>query len=384
MPKFYDALGVAPGATADEIRKAYRRAALQNHPDKGGDPERFKEIGAAYAVLSDENERAAYDQLGDAGWEQRAAGGAGGPGGPPGGFGGPGAFPAEFFAQMFGGAGFPFGGPGGPHGGVPPPGRRANHVHGLRVSLAEAYRGVSKTVKVSLSKSCLRCQETCHACQGVGTITDMRRMGFMTQVMQRPCETCRATGRVVKGREGCGECGGRGAYAEERKLDVRLPPGVADRSAMVFAGLGEQPGRPGDTPGDLIFEVQVTEDPVFRRDGADLAMDVPMTFAESVLGKTVRVPHFAGEFCVDTNAAFGVVGPAEACGAYVVPGKGMPRAPDAPDAAAAPHGDLKLMFRIGEYPKKEWTAEQKAALRAALGGAPGAAPAAPGATPACP
>lgn len=379
MPKFYDLLGVAPGASPEEVKKAYKKAAFQNHPDKGGDPEKFKEIGAAYAVLSDENERAVYDQIGDAGWEQRAAGGGGGGAGPggPGGF--PGGFPADLFAQMFGGGAFGGGmgggmGPGGAGHAAGAPQRRANHVHGLRLTLAEAYRGIQKTVKVSLNKCCLRCQETCYACQGRGIVTDMHRMGFMTQVVQRPCEPCKATGRVVKGREGCAECGGRGAYSDDRKLEVRVPPGVADRSAVVFNGLGEQPQRAGDTPGDLIFEVQIAEDAVFGREGADLVMNVPITFAESVLGKTVRVPHFAGEFAVDTNAEFGVVGPAEACGAYRVPGKGMPRA-DAPGK----FGDLKLAFRVGEYPKKEWTADQKAALRAAFGGAAPAPEPEPGA-----
>lgn len=364
MPKFYDLLGVAQGASPDEIKKAYKKAAFQNHPDKGGDPEKFKEIGAAYSVLSDENERGAYDQLGDAGWEQRAAGGGGGPGG-GGGHGG--GFADDMFAQMFhgmGGGAFPFGGgmgPG-PGAGADVPMRRSNHVHGLRISLADAYNGVHKTVKVSLNKCCLRCQETCYACQGRGIITDMRRMGFMTQLSQRPCDNCKATGRVVKGREGCGECGGRGSYSDDRKLDVHLPPGIAHRSAIVFNGLGEQPLKPGDTAGDLIFEVHIMDDAVFKREGADLVMSVPVTFSESVLGKSVRVPHFAGEFVVDTNAEFGVVAPGEAYGAYVVPGKGMPR------GEAGKFGDLKLMFRVGEYPQKEWTAAQKAALRDVFAG----------------
>ena len=359
MPKFYDLLGVAQGATPDEVKKAYKKAAFQNHPDKGGDPEKFKEIGSAYAVLSDEDKRREYDQLGDAAWEQHAAGGGGGGGGAHG-------FPDDMFAQMFGGmgGGFHFGGQQGPAANAPV--RRANHVHGLRVSLAEAYAGIHKTVKVSLSKCCMRCQESCYACQGRGVITNMQRIGFMTQMTQRPCENCKTTGRVVKGRENCGECGGRGSYSDERKLEIRLPPGVANRSAIVFNGLGEQQVKPGDTAGDLIFEVHIGDDAVFQREGADLVMSVPVTFAESVLGKSVRVPHFGGEFVVETNAEFGVVGPGEACGAYVVPGKGMPR------GEAGKFGDLKLMFRVGEYPQKEWTAAQKAALSAVFGGAEGA------------
>ena len=366
MPKFYDLLGVAQGASPEEVKKAYKKAAFQNHPDKGGDPEKFKEIGAAYAVLSDEGERNVYDQIGDAGWAQRAANGGAGGGGGHGAHG----FPDDMFAQMFGGGGFPFGNMGGHQGPAPDaPVRRANHVHGLRVSLAEAYSGIQKTVKVSLSKCCMRCQESCYTCQGRGIITDMRRMGFMTQLSQRPCDNCKATGRVVKGRDGCGECGGRGTYSDDRKLDIRLPPGVAHRSAVVFNGLGEQPVKPGDTAGDLIFEVNIADDAVFQREGADLVMSVPVTFAESVLGKTVRVPHFGGEFVVDTNAEFGVVGPGEACGAYVVPGKGMPRG----GGEAGKFGDLKMMFRVGEYPQKEWTAEQKAALGGVFGAAAGAA-----------
>jgi molecular chaperone DnaJ len=196
-------------------------------------------------------------------------------------------------------------------------------------------------------------------------------MGFMTQVSQRPCTACGGTGQIATtGKTGCGECGGRATYTDDRKAEITLPPGIADHTSVSLTGLGEQPVKPGDIAGDLVLEVQVLPDSNFRREGPDLIMEIPVTFAESVLGKTITVPHFGGAFEINTLSEFGVVAPGEVT-TYTVSGKGMPKA-DASGASggasggAGARGDLRMRFKITEYPKKQWTETEREALTAAL------------------
>lgn len=332
--KYYEVLGVSRDASKDDIRRAYKKLAVQMHPDKGGDPEKFKELASAYEVLSDDEKRNRYDQLGDDMFNETNGGG-GGHGG---------IDPQSIFEQFFGGHGGPFGNPfGGHHHG---PARKKNHHHEINISLEDAYRGLNKSIKVSLMKLCKKCKEQCYACQGRGVIMDMRRMGFFTQMMERPCDNCSATGFVAKGKSGCTVCNGNGMVKDEHKLDLTLPAGVATGHVNVFKGLGEQAVGDNEISGDLLFEVRVQPHPVFTRDGNNLVMNVAMSFAESVTGKTIQVPYFGGEFTVDTAESFGIVKPDKP---YCVRGKGMP-----------PNGDLLMMFNI-TYPvsKRLSEAERK-------------------------
>jgi DnaJ family protein A protein 2 len=334
--KLYDVLGVPQGAGQDEIKKKFRALAIKAHPDKGGDPERFKEIAHAYEVLSDEDKRRQYDALGDGGFAQAQQGSGGG-----GGF-----DPHSIFEQFFGGFGGGFGG-----GGQRNNARQqcAHHAHVMSLSLAEAYTGVTKTVRVALTKACAGCRSPCYACNGVGCVQQLHRVGPFTQVSQQPCGQCQARGVTFKG---CNACGSAGHTKEERRIEVVLPPGVSTGHKARFAGLGEQPTREHEVAGDLIMEVLVQPDRVFRRDGADLHMAPTLTFAASVVGAIVEVPHFDGAFQVDT-AQWGVLQPGVP---YRVPKRGMP-----------PGGDLVLTFSV-TYPPGPLSTEQRDALRAALGG----------------
>jgi len=174
----------------------------------------------------------------------------------------------------------------------------------------------------------------------MGTITHVQRAGFFTQMSQRPCDTCKGRGVTCAGKAGCGTCSGRGTWSEEHRLELELPPGVQTGYSKRFAGLGEQPVKDDDQPGDLVMEVMVQPDRVFMRHGDDLVMNAKVTFAEAVVGSVVQVPALDGNgYAVDT-AEFGVLKPGEM---YRCPGKGMPR------ANGNGHGDLLMSFKIS-YP----------------------------------
>lgn len=314
--KLYDVLGVQKGTSKDDIKRAYKKKALDTHPDRGGDPELFKEVNNAYSVLNDDDTRRRYDQLGDQGFE--ASGGANGGGG-----GGMHMDPNDIFRQFFGGGGpsggfnFHFGG----HGGHERQNAKRNdHRHVYKISMHDAYTGVKRVIRIVVHKSCLQCKKTCYACQGQGQITEMHRMGFFTQMMQRDCDQCSGTGMVSSNNGGCKECNGNGNYKQEKIVDIDVPAGVDTGHVFVLEGLGEQPQKHGEVAGNLHIEILVQPDGRFTRNGNDLHMKIPITFKESVVGKKIDVGHVVGTFEINT-VEFGVLQPSKQ---YVVKGKGMP------------------------------------------------------------
>lgn len=345
--RLYDVMGLPRGASKEDVKRAYKKLAVQHHPDKGGDPEKFKEISNAYSVLCDDQKRAQYDQLGDAMME--------------GGGGGRSPFdqvdPRNIFEQFFGGGGFHFDmfDQGGMHRHAQAA-RCGNHMHRIHISLAEAYHGVTKTIKISVQKTCFQCKDVCNACQGRGSITDMRRMGPFTQMSTRPCEVCSATGQVTRGREGCSTCNGQGTYKEEERKEIVIPRGVHNGFQLVMRGYGEQPKREGDIPGDLLFQVIVNDDPNFFRNGNDLVFRSTLSFKEALLGKEIRVPHYADTFVVDT-ATLGVIQPDKP---YIFEKKGMPC-----NSQGTEFGKLHVVFRV-DFPSTPWSPEQRQVLEACL------------------
>lgn len=199
--QFYKMLDVNPGCTKEEIRRSYKKLAIKHHPDKeGGDAEEFKRLGAAYAVLSDEDSRTRYDQLGDEGWKQHGAGTGGGPG--PGHK--QGMNPMDVFAQMFGGMSMG----GGQHQQQTQMQRRVDHSHVLDISLRDAFHGVTRLLRVSLQSVCLSCTCDCGACQGVGHVTMMQANGMFHHIVRVRCEACSGNGYTLAPGQAapCREC----------------------------------------------------------------------------------------------------------------------------------------------------------------------------------
>ncbi|MBW4981080.1 molecular chaperone DnaJ [Mameliella sp. CS4] len=292
---YYDVLGLARGATADEIKKAYRKKAKELHPDRNADnPEaesQFKEANEAYDVLKDADKKAAYDRFGHAAFE----GGMGGGPRPGGGMGGGNADFASAFSDVFDDLFGDF--MGGRQGGRQRAARGADLRYNLRVTLEEAYNGLQKTIKVPTSIQCDECQgsgaeggaepTTCPTCSGLGKVRATQ--GFFT--VERTCPTCSGLGQIIK--NPCNSCGGAGRVQKERALSVNIPAGVETGTRIRLAGEGEA-GMRGGPPGDLYIFIEVEPHKIFERDGAELHCRVPVAMTVAALGGDIEVPTIDG------------------------------------------------------------------------------------------
>ena len=288
----YEVLGVSKDASQDDIKKAYRKLAMQHHPDKGGNPEKFKEVTNAYEILSDPQKRQNLDQYGD-------------PNGAPQMQGFPGGFPGDIFSQMFGG-------------GFQGPVRRANHEHELKISLEDSYHGFSKNLHITLQRMCFKCLKNCKECGGMGKIQRQIQMGPFVQNLIQPCGACQGGGKMPTG---CQECEFKKQKLEKLNLELKFEAGIKDGHQEVVRGMGEQPQRPtGEEAGDLVITIRVKSHPDFMRQGNDLIWYVKLSFESSVGGAHLTCPHFDGPIEINT-ADWGVLDPRKD---YVVPGKGFP------------------------------------------------------------
>lgn len=333
--KLYDHLGVPRGASKEEIKKAYKKRALETHPDRGGDQEQFKQVNHAYTILTEDETRARYDQLGDENFEASNHGGGGG-----------GGMDAHDIFRQFFGHGFHFHGGGG--GGGVAVTKRADHKHLFKINMHEAYTGIKKAIRVMLHKTCLKCQNTCYACQGQGQITEMRRMGFFTQMLTRPCNSCQGTGMIPKTGQTCIDCHGKTTYHEEKILELDIPAGVETGHIIVLEGMGEQPLRQGEIAGNLHIEVFVQPHEKFTREGNDLHLRVSVTLRQSIVGTKIDIPHFTGDFQVDTSE-LGILQPIKQ---YILKNRGMPLR----DRSRKEYGNIVLQFEI-IYPSTKPTPE---------------------------
>ena len=279
---FYETLGVKRSADEKELKSAFRKLAMQYHPDKNpgnADAEKkFKEINEAYETLKDPQKRAAYDRFGHAAFEQGGMGGAGGPGA---GFGG-GGF-SDIFEDIFGemmGGGRARRSAGGRE-------RGADLRYNMEISLEEAYKGKNAQIRVPTSVTCETCTgsgakpgtkpQTCSTCSGSGRVRAAQ--GFFS--IERTCPTCHGRGQTIT--DPCGKCGGQGRVTEERSLSVNIPAGIEDGTRIRLAGEGEA-GMRGGPAGDLYIFLSVKPHTIFQREGADLYCTVPVSMTTAALG----------------------------------------------------------------------------------------------------
>ncbi|KIT15095.1 molecular chaperone DnaJ [Jannaschia aquimarina] len=294
---YYETLGVAKGAGADEIKKAYRRKAKELHPDRNADnPDaeaQFKEVNEAYDVLKDADKKAAYDRFGHAAFD----GGMGGGGPRRGPAGGQGDFASAFsdvFEDLFGDF---MGGQPGRGGGRTRATRGSDLRYNLRISLEDAFSGQQKTITVPTAVQCSSCDgkgtegasepASCPTCSGMGKVR--AQQGFFT--VERTCPTCAGAGQIIK--NPCRSCGGSGRIDKERQLSVNIPAGVETGTRIRLSGEGEAGLRGGPT-GDLYIFIEVEDHPLFQRDGADLWCRVPVAMTAAALGGEVEVPTIDG------------------------------------------------------------------------------------------
>lgn len=297
---YYDVLGVAKTATADEIKKAYRKLAMKHHPDRNagdaGAEDRFKEVKEAFEIVSDPAKREAYDAYGHAGVDPSMGGG------PDGGFGG-GDF-QDIFGSIFGNAGGGFGQSRG--------GSRANQVqrgadlrYMMELDLEEAVSGIEKTIQYTTNVNCKECSgsgakkgskpETCSACKGSGETRVSQ--GFF--VYQQTCSKCHGSGKTIA--DPCTACHGKGQVATEKKLQVKIPAGVDTGDRIRLSGEGEG-GKNGGPAGDLYVQMTVREHPIFKRDQSHLYCEVPIDIVTAALGGEIEVPALTGRVALKIPA----------------------------------------------------------------------------------
>lgn len=355
MRDYYEVLGVARDADGDVIKRAYRKLALQYHPDRNsGEPDseaKFKEATEAYEILRDAQKRSAYDRFGHAGVRSGA-------GHAPGGFGFDFSDALEIFMRDFGGFGDIFGGAAGARARGGARVRRGPDMRArVPLTLEEVATGTRKTIRVRVHDTCETCAGTgaepgttpvrCETCAGVGEVRRVQR-SFLGQMMTvQPCPTCHGEGEQIT--SPCRECNGEGVRAVEKTIDVNVPPGVSTGDYVTLRAQGHAAPR-GGARGDILAILEVEEDPRFVRDGADLIHELPITFSQAALGVEIEVPT------VGDGAARLKVAPGTQSGRLLrLRGRGLPH------LQGGGRGDL--IVRIAVWTPTQLSAEQEKLMR---------------------
>jgi len=305
--KLYETLGVGKTADAKEIKKAYRKLAVKHHPDKGGDEQKFKEISAAYEVLSDEEKRAKYDKYGLEGLENEGGGG---------------RSPDDIFSMFFGGGGGRRSGP-----------RKGESInHPIKVSLEDLYNG--KTVKLAINRQVIIGNATmCEACDGQGAVMELRQIALgMVQQVQRKCPSC-TDGYKCKTKK------------ERKVLEVHVEKGMKNGQKIQFRGMADE--KPNMEPGDINFIVQEKEHDLFKRKGADLLITKTLSLNEALCGFEWSLKHLDNREIVIKSRPGEVIKPETVGGqpfVKIVSGEGMPS-----KGNPFVKGNLYVLFRV-EFP----------------------------------
>ena len=302
---YYEVLGVEKTATEQEIKSAFRKLAKKYHPDvnkEEGAEAKFKEIGEAYAVLSDPEKRKAYDQFGHAAFEQGAGAGYGN-------FGGFQGFDmndmdlGDIFGDLFGSA-FGFGGRGKSNSKRPRKGD--DSLVRINLTFEEAVFGCKKTINVDVTEECDKCngnggfgEKTCPTCHGSGQVTTEQRTLLGAFMTRTTCSTCKGTGKTFD--RTCSDCRGTGRIKKNKDLEVKIPAGVDTGNQLRMAGKGEA-GYNGGPNGDLYLEFTVKKHPLFERDENDIYLTLPLTIVEATLGCKKEIPTLYGNVKLTISA----------------------------------------------------------------------------------
>ena len=339
--KFYDILEIGRNASQDDIKKAYKKLAIQYHPDKNKgnvDAEKkFQEISNAYSILSNEESRNRYDMMGDENFNNDGGNGGGGN-----------QHQApdmdELFQQLFGSR----------RGGSNPFGFNENHqpqcnniIKQYNVTLEDIYNGIVKTIKINIKKYCKKCYTTCNICNGTGVKQQFMQIGPMTQIFQSNCPKCNGSKVMNKHNKDCSDCKGSGMFDVEHNAYLNMPKGF-DCNHTIFEGLGEQPLLSNHKAGNLIYEFKLQQHSHFTKTGNDLLYKHTLTLTESIIGKLITIDYFGENIKINTDQ-FGIINPSKQ---YILKYRGMPI------ANTTKKGNMIIEFII-TYPKINTTEIEK-------------------------
>jgi len=356
---YYEVLGLQKGASDDEIKKAFRKLAKQYHPDINHEPDaetKFKEINEAYQVLSDPDKRSKYDRFGHAGIDPSYGAGGGGYGGFSGGF--DGIDLGDIFGDIFGGFGG-FGGGTRSSSNASAPRKGSDIAVQLEIGFMEACKGVAHDINVTRVEPCDECggtgakkgttAKTCPDCHGTGRISVQQRTMFGSMMSQRPCMKCGGTGKIID--NPCGKCSGKGTVSAKKTITVNVPAGIDDGMTLNVRSQGNI-GANGGQRGDLKVRIKVREDPLFQRDGNDIWIDFPITYAQAALGADIDVPT------IDGTVSYSVPAGTQPGTVFRFRGKGVQKL----QRAEGDRGDQKVRISV-EVPKN-LSKKQREALQA--------------------
>lgn len=338
---YYKTLGIERNASVDEIKKAFRKKALESHPDKtNGDDTLFKEINEAYSILSEDESKKQYDnpnQFDNMNMNMNMSGN------------------DNIFAQMFNNMGgftnmdmnmnININGQNinvnrGPQ-------KRNTFNHNIKISLRDAHTGIKKNLRVKIIKNCLSCTSNCIKCNGRGIINQTIQAGPFMQQIQTNCNTCNGCGIMTNVNERCDICRGKLLTEEEKLLSLNIPACVSNGFNIKFDGLGEQIKKNGEIPGDLIMNIVLDDqDPYFTRENDNLIYKCKLTLLQSYIGKILIVPHFDANMTVNTN----IFGTIDFNKRYHIKNKGL-----------GAKGDLIFVFQY-EYTDIQLTDNQRVKL----------------------
>ena len=308
---YYQILGIQKSASQDEIKKAYKKLAVKEHPDKGGDAKKFQSISNAYNVLSDPKKRENYDRFGNENANRPQN-------------------PHDIFAHFFGKTqNNPFGRP---HHQQPVNVKCNDILHNYNISLRECYTGVKKQIKIKTKAYKFDKLKQCETCQGVGSIKNVKNMGVFTQIFESQCNDCKGTGVIDKNNNA--------SYEIEKIVDLEIPCGVQNNHHIVLEGLGEQPKTKNYKAGNLIFKINIQPNDVFERIGNDLYSSINIDFISSITGANIRYNIMDEDIFEFNTKQFNIVYPEKK---YKFENKGMKY------DKGNKRGDLYLSFNIN-YP----------------------------------
>ncbi len=318
MSNYYDTLGISKSATDEEIKNAYRKLAKTHHPDKGGDKNKFQEIQTAYEILSDPDKRNNYNNP-----QQNFNT----------------TFPFDFHYHSF----FK-------HHNKNSAIKKNDHIYNCHLTLKDIYTGIQKKFKVQRNKICNNCKQLCSNCDGNGKLTYNQQLGPFIQKIEQICSNCNGTGNS-KNTIDCKTCNNKRYIIEENIFDVNIKPGIESHTKITFPDWGEQPTRNNEIPGSFIINIIINEHPEFKRNKLDLIWKTNISLRDSIIGKTIIIPHFINPIELNTKG-FGIINPNKE---YILNNQGL-------IDEKGNHGNLHIKFNI-EYKECNFNDEQINVLR---------------------